>query len=123
MKSRIVIVIAAALTASCVHETRVAGPSPAVPQPTVWDRQIRNASDAGDGDYALKATVSGVTSICSIRSPTSRMARMALRFQAQAIASHFTHCCKPAGSPSIAIVGWRVCSNCGWKRKMFLVLP
>ena len=19
--------------------------------------------------------------------------------------------------------GWRVCSNCGWKRKMFLVLP
>src|SRR5690242_20673013 len=53
MKLRLTIAIASALSVSCVHETRVAavqGP----PQPTVWDRQIRNATDAGDGDYALK---------------------------------------------------------------------
>jgi Flp pilus assembly protein TadD len=46
------------LAASCVHETRVtARPvSPAAPAavPTVWDRQIRNAVDAGDGDYRLR---------------------------------------------------------------------
>jgi len=54
MTKRITIAMAAALTVSCVHETRpVAASAPAAPQ-TVWDRQIHNASDAGDGDYVLK---------------------------------------------------------------------
>src|SRR4051812_20636061 len=45
----------AVLTSSCVHERRMAGAPAATPVPTVWDRQIRNATDAGDGDYVLKA--------------------------------------------------------------------
>jgi tetratricopeptide (TPR) repeat protein len=48
------------LAASCVRQgpegtpggTRVAAPA-AAPK-TVWDRQIRNATDAGDGDYDLR---------------------------------------------------------------------
>jgi tetratricopeptide (TPR) repeat protein len=55
MTKRVTIAMAAALTVSCVHEKRpLAGAAPAAPQ-TVWDRQIHNASDAGDGDYVLKA--------------------------------------------------------------------
>ena len=45
-------------TASCVRERReakAAAPAPPVPAVSVWDRQIRNAADAGDGDYQLKA--------------------------------------------------------------------
>jgi Flp pilus assembly protein TadD len=53
MRARLGILAAAALAASCTHETRVAK-APAVPQPTVWERQIRNARDGGDGDYELK---------------------------------------------------------------------
>jgi tetratricopeptide (TPR) repeat protein len=45
--------------ASCVHERREAdappAPAPSAPAVSVWDRQIRNAADAGDGDYQLKA--------------------------------------------------------------------
>src|SRR4051812_48724658 len=52
MKLRLTIATAAALTTACVHERQVAGVPPAAP--SVWDRQIRNASDAGDGDYILK---------------------------------------------------------------------
>jgi Flp pilus assembly protein TadD len=50
----------AALTISCAHESRIAkAPAPPRPQSkapavSVWDRQIRNAVDAGDGDYALR---------------------------------------------------------------------
>jgi len=56
MRIRLTIAVAAALTSSCVHERRVAGaPAPAVQTPTVWDRQLRNVTDAGDGDYVLKA--------------------------------------------------------------------
>jgi tetratricopeptide (TPR) repeat protein len=40
-------------TVSCVHERRVAGAPPS--SPSVWDRQVHNAADAGDGDYALKS--------------------------------------------------------------------
>jgi Flp pilus assembly protein TadD len=56
MRIRLTIAMASALTASCVRETRVAGAA-AAPRPstTVWDRQIHNATDAGDGDYVLKA--------------------------------------------------------------------
>jgi Flp pilus assembly protein TadD len=53
MKAQLGILAAAALAASCTHETRVAK-APAAPQPTVWERQIRNARDGGDGDYELK---------------------------------------------------------------------
>jgi tetratricopeptide (TPR) repeat protein len=46
------------LTVSCVHETGVsvrhASTVPPSAVPTVWDRQIRNAVDAGDGDYRLR---------------------------------------------------------------------
>src|ERR1051326_5370957 len=56
MRLPLTIVMAAAVTASCVHEQRMARTSAApAPAPTVWDRQIRNAADAGDGDYVLKA--------------------------------------------------------------------
>jgi Flp pilus assembly protein TadD len=52
MSYKAAVPLAAVLCASCVHETRVAK---APPVPTVWERQIRNAADAGDGDVALKA--------------------------------------------------------------------
>jgi len=39
------------LSAACVRRAQVAQ----VPPPTVWERQIRNATDAGDGDYQLRA--------------------------------------------------------------------
>jgi tetratricopeptide (TPR) repeat protein len=54
MTKRVTIAMAAALTVSCVHQKRAATvAAPAAPQ-TVWDRQVHNASDAGDGDYVLK---------------------------------------------------------------------
>jgi Flp pilus assembly protein TadD len=48
---RLAVLLVAAMSASCVQERRVAS---APPVPTVWERQVRNAKDAGDGDYALK---------------------------------------------------------------------
>jgi tetratricopeptide (TPR) repeat protein len=54
MKARLGILAAAALAVSCAHQTRVAN-APAAPQPTVWERQIHNAKDGGDGDYQLNA--------------------------------------------------------------------
>src|SRR5689334_7587802 len=53
MNGKLAIPIAAALCASCVHEKRVAVAPPAAP--TVWERQVRNARDAGDGDYQMKS--------------------------------------------------------------------
>jgi len=53
-------VLAIALTAasaiSCTHTpvVRTAVP-PTTSLPTIWDRQVRNAVDAGDGDYRLRA--------------------------------------------------------------------
>jgi Flp pilus assembly protein TadD len=44
--------VAAVMCVSCVHERRVATAPPS--SPTVWERQVRNAKDAGDGDYALR---------------------------------------------------------------------
>ena len=44
--------IMAILCSSCVQQNHVAKAPPA---PTVWERQVRNAADAGDGDVALKA--------------------------------------------------------------------
>ena len=48
---RLAALLAAATCASCVQERRVTS---APPVPTVWERQVRNAKDAGDGDYALR---------------------------------------------------------------------
>jgi Flp pilus assembly protein TadD len=42
----------ALLNVSCVHQTRATNLTP--PAPTVWERQVHNAKDAGDGDYALR---------------------------------------------------------------------
>jgi Flp pilus assembly protein TadD len=49
----------AALTVSCTRQTHLVNQSATqartpVPAPTVWDRQVRNAVDAGDGDYQLR---------------------------------------------------------------------
>jgi Flp pilus assembly protein TadD len=58
MRLRLMLAALWVLMVSCVRETRVSikQPSPAPPAavPTVWDRQIRNAVDAGDGDYRLR---------------------------------------------------------------------
>jgi Flp pilus assembly protein TadD len=59
MRRRLIVAILGLAAASCVHERREAKApvAPATPAPTTnaWDRQIRNAVDAGDGDYQLKA--------------------------------------------------------------------
>jgi Flp pilus assembly protein TadD len=55
MKSRYILALLVALSISCVHQTRVAKTSTPPPQPlSNWDRQVRNAIDAGDGDYQLR---------------------------------------------------------------------
>jgi Flp pilus assembly protein TadD len=57
MRKRLTVAMLAVAGASCVHERReVQAPvAPAAGAVSVWDRQIRNAADAGDGDYQLKA--------------------------------------------------------------------
>jgi tetratricopeptide (TPR) repeat protein len=43
------------LAGSCTRHVQVARTSaPVHPAPTVWDRQVKNAVDAGDGDYQLR---------------------------------------------------------------------
>jgi tetratricopeptide (TPR) repeat protein len=62
MKSRYLqalLMVCVAFPVSCVHQTRVSKASPAL---SVWDRQIRNAVDAGDGDYQLRALRAKVAS-------------------------------------------------------------
>ena len=58
MKSRYIpalLAAGAALSISCVHQTRIAGANaPAAAPLSNWDRQVRNAIDAGDGDYQLR---------------------------------------------------------------------
>jgi Flp pilus assembly protein TadD len=47
----------AALSISCVHQNQNRTSSTPAPKPAAlsnWDRQIRNAVDAGDGDYQLR---------------------------------------------------------------------
>src|SRR5215471_12350575 len=55
MTARLGVAVAVLVSVACTHETHVvkAPPAPA-PQATAWDRQIRNAQDAGDGDYELR---------------------------------------------------------------------
>jgi tetratricopeptide (TPR) repeat protein len=60
MRKRLMVAFLGVLGVSCVHERhelRAAPSAPALPAPStnVWERQIRNATDAGDGDYQLKA--------------------------------------------------------------------
>jgi Flp pilus assembly protein TadD len=55
MDLRITLVAVLALSISCVRQTQVADRPSRPLAPTVWDRQIQNATDAGDGDYQLKA--------------------------------------------------------------------
>ena len=59
MKSRYTTALLAACAAfsvSCVHETQVSRTSvPTFAPVNAWERQIRNAVDAGDGDYQLRA--------------------------------------------------------------------
>ena len=58
MKSRYLpalLAAGAACSVSCVHQTRVSGANAPTSAPmSNWDRQVRNAIDAGDGDYQLR---------------------------------------------------------------------
>jgi len=47
------VAVLSVLTCSCASQSRVAV-APKISVPTVWDRQIQNAKDAGDGDYELR---------------------------------------------------------------------
>jgi tetratricopeptide (TPR) repeat protein len=59
MKSRYlpaILAACAALLVSCVHQTQVSRAHAPTSAPiSNWDRQVRNAVDAGDGDYQLRA--------------------------------------------------------------------
>ena len=59
MKSRYLpalLAACAALPVSCVHQTQVSRAHAPTSAPiSNWDRQVRNAVDAGDGDYPLRA--------------------------------------------------------------------
>jgi Flp pilus assembly protein TadD len=59
MRKRLMVAMLGLVGVSCVQEKRTAHApvAPAAPAPTTtaWERQIRNASDAGDGDYELKS--------------------------------------------------------------------
>src|ERR1035441_6527819 len=59
MKSRYLpalLAAGAAFSVSCVHQTRVSRTAAPTSAPmSNWDRQVRNAIDAGDGDFPLRA--------------------------------------------------------------------
>jgi tetratricopeptide (TPR) repeat protein len=57
MGLRLTLAMAAVFSVSCVRQTPVvkAAAVPPLASQGVWDRQIRNAADAGDGDYQLRA--------------------------------------------------------------------
>jgi tetratricopeptide (TPR) repeat protein len=50
MKRQLGVALLLFLPVACVRQTHVAQS----PLPTVWERQVRNARDAGEGDYALR---------------------------------------------------------------------
>jgi tetratricopeptide (TPR) repeat protein len=61
MKFRLLLAGLAILSCSCIRHTQVDGglakavaKAPVAPTPTVWERQVKNAIDAGDGDYELR---------------------------------------------------------------------
>jgi len=47
------VAVLAAGAVACVHQTRVSNAA-APAAPTIWQRQVQNAKDAGDGDYQLR---------------------------------------------------------------------
>jgi Flp pilus assembly protein TadD len=53
---RVTVAALALMSVGCIRHTEISRVS-SLPQstPTVWERQIRNAKDAGDGDYQLRA--------------------------------------------------------------------
>jgi tetratricopeptide (TPR) repeat protein len=55
MNGKTIVLAAAALSAACTHTRVVKTAAPPAPAPlSVWDRQVRNAVDAGDGDYQFR---------------------------------------------------------------------
>lgn len=56
MGLRLTLVMVAVFSASCVRQTSMikAPLTPPQASQSVWERQIRNAADAGDGDYQLR---------------------------------------------------------------------
>jgi tetratricopeptide (TPR) repeat protein len=57
MKLGLLLAGLAILSCSCTRQTEVAkgvAKAPMAPAPTVWERQVKNAVDAGDGDYQLR---------------------------------------------------------------------
>jgi tetratricopeptide (TPR) repeat protein len=55
MGLRFTLVMVAVFSTSCVRQTSVVkAPAPVQASQSVWERQIRNAADAGDGDYQLR---------------------------------------------------------------------
>ena len=56
MRLRFLLAIAGVVGCSCTHAPATRTAAPPAPAPlSAFDRQIRNAHDAGDGDYQLKA--------------------------------------------------------------------
>lgn len=56
MKLRLTVVALALLGGACApHRTSAQAPPPARVPPSAFEREIRNAHDAGDGDYQLRA--------------------------------------------------------------------
>ena len=52
----VAVILAALATISCTHTPVIKTAAPPAARPaTVWERQVRNAVDAGDGDYRLRA--------------------------------------------------------------------
>jgi len=54
MKGQPAVVALAAFAVSCTHTPVVKTATPPAPAVSVWDRQVRNAVDAGEGDYQLR---------------------------------------------------------------------
>lgn len=55
MKLRVLLAVAGVMGCSCTHTPAARNVAPPAPAPAgAFDRQIRNAHDAGDGDYQLK---------------------------------------------------------------------
>ncbi len=58
MRLQLAVVALVLAGAGCVRETRVANSAELRPAPpasrSIWERQIKNATDAGDGDYQLR---------------------------------------------------------------------
>ncbi len=71
MNWRLGLAALAALPVGCVHQP--VSPRPVSAAPTVWERQIQNAKDAGDGDYQLRQLRDKVAS-----DPSSIAARLEL---------------------------------------------